>query len=390
MEIKLLKHLALISAKELRIKRDEITSEALSPSNLKAWQILATNILEFIDSDELRDYPSVPVNKATGQIWSLKYDTNNESLEGARYFPPKVVLIEKIDSTNGFNVAQLYFDSVLIGPFDVSLEADGMFAEAWHTYSVHEQYLDKCWGLVSEEAVNHILLVVDYLERLGQDEEDMELEKINQKIVKLGIPGDGNIDPIVEEFRDIEIQVGEFFCKPSFALLMKEFEEIDNAIESKPPAILSISVSSEMFETFRTYYAADNYHLQMSANTRGVRPQIDQENEGTLEELTDEIISQMDRHVLIPVRLFAPPASGETIINFVANKKIKNSEKVPSVVVECNGGKIVSGNWLGFPNADTGLYNLVIPVQIEKYSRVEIREEQLNGSLLTLKIIFSN
>lgn len=362
------KHLEVCSS--CRSKKSE--AEDLTP-----WKDLA---------DSLKPEQNDWLEPRVGQIRFVNNELSGWGANNNFYQSPMVVILEEISGTNGYQVAQVYSDETLQGPDDVAFEELGGFAEPWNVYTLHKKHFGECLGEVSEETV--ITIWNKFIDIIHDgDNEGISVSEATSL--------SSTEHEILREFRSLEYLVSNHVAKQSVALLMDEHETgtETNTVDNTSGKIFSVIISPELLDLFNNYYAADNYHLKMVANTRGTLhrsnlKQDDHKTEGVLEEITDEIKSQLDGHFLIPVRVFTPQASGETIINFIANKKLKSPEAEPTVIVECNGESIINSYWDGFPDSDSGLYSLLIPKEIQ-FIQIEIKEEQLNGNLQKIYIIFT-
>lgn len=142
-----------------------------------------------------REDGSVPP-VAGGQVWSLL-----ETLAGwgprKRYYNPPLVLIlaEATGLGDAMRVSQVYDDPRLMGPGDVPL-GEGLFAEAWNTYTLRSSYLDRLIATGSEEVLAAI--------------RDLEAEEVP--------PLDEHSH--LKAFRRLELEVGAFFATRAVAQLM--------------------------------------------------------------------------------------------------------------------------------------------------------------------------
>ncbi len=142
-----------------------------------------------------REVGSVPP-VAGGQVWSLL-----ETLAGwgprKRYYNPPLVLIlaEATGLGDAMRVSQVYDDARLMGPGDVPL-GEGLFAEAWNTYTLRRCYLDRLMATGSEEILKAM--------RDREAKEEPPLDEHSH----------------LKAFRRLELEVGAFFATRAVAELM--------------------------------------------------------------------------------------------------------------------------------------------------------------------------
>ncbi|ABK17033.1 hypothetical protein Sfum_1342 [Syntrophobacter fumaroxidans MPOB] len=131
-----------------------------------------------------------------GQVWTLR-----ESLAGwgpgKLYYQPPLVLVIGLETGVGgaVRVAQVYDDPRLMGPGDV-LIGDGLFAEAWNTYTLRTSDLERLIRVVPENILSEVLQL-----------ESAEVEPLEEH------------SPTAA-FRRLEIRVGAYFSIQAVAELM--------------------------------------------------------------------------------------------------------------------------------------------------------------------------
>lgn len=179
--------------------------------------------------------PGSGTEKQAGQVWTIKREFGGWRDDGRFIRPPCVLLLEKIEGTSGWRVAQLYNDKRLMGNGDVALDDCYGFAEAWNCYSMKDDRLDVCLGVVKPE----------------------ELTQVIAASVRVHDPApEGSI---LSFFRRMEIEVGSFVAVPAVVELVEEWE----ACPSENEAFLQ-----KMFGSLRDAYdKLSNYTLPKYADS---------------------------------------------------------------------------------------------------------------------------
>jgi len=142
-----------------------------------------------------REVGSVPP-VAGGQVWSLLGTLAGWGPKKLFYNPPLVLILA--DATglgDAMRVSQVYDDPRLMGPGDVPL-GEGLFAEAWNTYTLRRCYLDRLMATGSEEVLKAM--------------RELEAKEV--------LPLDEH--SYLKAFRRLELEVGAFFATRAAAELM--------------------------------------------------------------------------------------------------------------------------------------------------------------------------
>ncbi len=162
--------------------------------------------------------PGIGTDKQAGQVWTIKREFGGWRDDGRYIKPPSVMLLEKVDGTSGWRVAQLYSDTRLMGSGDVTLDERYGFAETWNCYSQKEDRFEKCLGGVKHEELKQVLAA-----SVASHEPAPE-------------------GSILSFFRSMEIEVGAFVAVPAVAELVGEWESAaEEVFELIPGLKLAVS-----------------------------------------------------------------------------------------------------------------------------------------------------
>jgi len=162
--------------------------------------------------------PGIGTDKQAGQVWTIKREFGGWRDDGRYIKPPSVMLLEKVDGTSGWRVAQLYSDTRLMGNGDVTLDERYGFVETWNCYSQKEDRFDKCLGGVKHEELKQVLAA-----SVASHEPAPE-------------------GSILSFFRSMEIEVGAFVAVPAVAELVEEWERAaEEVFELMPGLKLAVS-----------------------------------------------------------------------------------------------------------------------------------------------------
>lgn len=131
-----------------------------------------------------------------GQVWSLQGALAGWGPKRLFYNPPLVlILVEATGLGDAMRVAQVYDDLRFTGPGDLPL-GEGLFAEAWNTYTLRRCYLDRLIAVVSKEKLQAMLEL-----------EAKELPPLDEHTQ-------------IKAFRRLELGVGAFFSSRAVSELM--------------------------------------------------------------------------------------------------------------------------------------------------------------------------
>ncbi len=184
---------------------------AIDPEERKAWKMLQA---KFADTT-IR--PATDIAKQAGQVWMLAKRCGGWRDDARFINQPTVLLLNKIPPAS-WKVAQLYHDKRLMGVGDVQLNGRFGFAEGWNCYSLREDRLDCCLGVVSAEEAESVLAA---------------------SMIACEPAEEGSF---LSFFRMTEIEVGTFVAVPLVMELAEEFEAAtEKAIELIPGLKLAVS-----------------------------------------------------------------------------------------------------------------------------------------------------
>ncbi len=198
------KHLAIC-----HVCRDK---RAMEQEERNAWKVMKERFAS------LAMKPGVGTDKHAGQVWTLKREFGGWGDDGRFSKPPSVMLLEKVDGTSGWRVAQLFNDARLMGNGDILLGEQYGFAEGWNCYSLKDDRFEMCLGGVNTEEFKQVLAAS------GASHEPAP---------------EGSI---LSFFRIMEVEVGAFVAVPAVAELVEEWESAaQEAFELIPGLKLAIS-----------------------------------------------------------------------------------------------------------------------------------------------------
>jgi hypothetical protein len=165
-----------------------------APQVRTAWRELADRLSDGASPHKATDVPPVE-----GQVWALSDDLSHWGSDGNYYRPPLVLLLG-IEG-NALKVAQTYHDTALVADGDVLLSGNRFgFAQAWNIYTIHQEMLSHCLGVVKREELQ------DVLSEAGKSRVDIDENSI------------------LFWFRTSEVTVGAEIAMPAVAQLMEEME----------------------------------------------------------------------------------------------------------------------------------------------------------------------
>jgi hypothetical protein len=144
--------------------------------------------------------PGSGTKKQAGQVWTIKREFGDWRDDGRFSRPPCVLLLEKVEGSSGWRVAQLYSDKRLMGSGDVELDDCHGFAEAWNCYSMKDDRLDVCLGGVRPEELTQVIAASDRVHEPAPE------------------------GSILSFFRRMEVEVGAFVAVPAVVELVEEWE----------------------------------------------------------------------------------------------------------------------------------------------------------------------
>lgn len=144
--------------------------------------------------------PGIGTDKQVGQVWTIKKDLGGWREDGRFIRPPSVLLLDKVDGTSGWRVAQLFGDRHMMGSGDVQLDDQYGFAEAWNCYSLKDDRFEKCLGRVKPEELKQV---------------------VTASMSSFEPTPEGSI---LSFFRSMEIDVGAFVAVPAVVEMVEEWE----------------------------------------------------------------------------------------------------------------------------------------------------------------------
>jgi hypothetical protein len=144
--------------------------------------------------------PGIGTEKQAGQVWTIKSEFGGWREDGRYIKTPTVLLLEMIEGTSGWRVAQLYGDTRLMGAGDVALDECYGFAEAFNCYSLKDDRFGKCLGGVKLEELKKVL------------------------VASINAHDSAPEGSILSFFRSMEIEVGGYVAVPAVAELVDDWE----------------------------------------------------------------------------------------------------------------------------------------------------------------------
>lgn len=184
--------------------------------------------------------PGSGSDKQAGQVWTINSKFGGWREDGRFMKPPAVLLLEKIESTSGWKVSQLYSDKRLMSGGDVALNESFGFAQSWNCYSLKDDRFDKFLGAVKPEELKQVLAA---------------------SVAAHEPAAEGSI---LSFFRSMEIEVGAFVAVTAVEELVDEWEE------ALQPATV-YGVLENMFGSFSDIYneLKDKYKMPRLPDTIG-------------------------------------------------------------------------------------------------------------------------
>ena len=150
--------------------------------------------------------PGRGAEKQVGQVWTVKKKFGGWREDGRYSRPPGVLLLEKIEGTSGWRVAQLYFDKRMMGDGDIALDEQYGFAETWNCYPLKDDRFDLFFGVAPTNDLNRVIAA-----SFATHESAPE-------------------GSILSYFRSMEIEVGAFVALPAVAELVEEWEGVEEKV----------------------------------------------------------------------------------------------------------------------------------------------------------------
>ncbi len=144
--------------------------------------------------------PGSGTEKQAGQVWIIKKEFGGWGEDDRFVRPPSVLLLEKIDGTTGWRVAQLFNDKRMMGADDVALGDQFGFAEAWNCYALKDDRFEKCLGGVQSGELGQVIAA-------STSVHDPTPE-----------------GSVLSFFRSMEIEVGAFVAVPAVGELVEEWD----------------------------------------------------------------------------------------------------------------------------------------------------------------------
>jgi len=144
--------------------------------------------------------PGSGTDKQAGQVWTIKREFGGWREDGRFVRPPRVLLLEHVANTSGWQVVQLYEDKRLMGSGDVPLGDSFGFAEGWNRYSLKDDRFYNCLGVVQDDQLQQILATA----------------VATHEPVSIG--------STLSFFRKMEIEVGAYVALPAVVEMVDEFE----------------------------------------------------------------------------------------------------------------------------------------------------------------------
>lgn len=289
------KHLAICHV--CREKRDMNINEQ------NAWKIMKGKFAAIAMK------PGTGTEKHAGQVWTIKKEFGGWRADGRFTKPPSVVLLEKVDGTSGWRVAQLYNDKRMMGAGDVALDDCYGFAEAWNCYSLKDDRLEKCLGGIPSKQLQQV---------------------VSASITSCEPAAEGSI---LSFFRNMEIEVGAFVGVPAAMELVEEWE---NAQEQVIELVPGLKLAIDAAKGFVLDIAADTLDLlrgtfRPAFVLRGaaIKP--------TLPKLSDEQKKLIQEHCpVVPVEVKIVEDTLSVRLKWMPEKP----SQIPSVCVILNGIKL--------------------------------------------------
>ena len=157
--------------------------------------------------------PGVGTERQAGQVWTIKKEFGGWREDGRFIKPPVVLLLESVEKTSGWRVAQLFGDKQLMGSSDVELGDQYGFAEAWNCYSLKDDRFEKCLGGVGSEKLQQVVIASAASHEAAPE------------------------GSILSSFRFMEIGVGAFVAVPAVMELVEGWETAQEKVYELMPGL---------------------------------------------------------------------------------------------------------------------------------------------------------
>lgn len=157
------------------------------------WEELSQALETLLEEPEVKKPES-------GQVWSIKRDLEGWDDEYRYFNTPLILIIEVNEHLHAVKVAQIYSDTILIGPDDVYMDEEIGFAQPWNVYTLNFDDLGYCW-------YNIDMALVDKVKEISKG----EFQEIEAN------------SPLYF-FRQLELEVGAFFSLQSIDKIMSKID----------------------------------------------------------------------------------------------------------------------------------------------------------------------
>ena len=288
--------------------------------------------------------PGIGTEKQAGQVWTIKSEFGGWREDGRYVTPPTILLLEKIDGTSGWQVAQLYRDARLIGTGDVALDECYGFAETFNCYALKDDRFDKFLGGVNPD----------------------ELKKVVKASIAVHDPApEGSI---LSFFRSMEIEVGAYFAVPAVAELVAESEAAAAKERMIVPGLTAMIGGVKEFGLWVAGEALDTLHATFAPQplfvTRGsTLNDLSSQNETIKYILTESDCILLKQHLaVIPIET-GIYSDGFRIWFHVLNKL---PDKPIDISVRFES-EMINSYWEKWDNSSSCIY---IPLALDKYNIV--------------------
>lgn len=184
--------------------------------------------------------PGIGLAKQPGQVWMLKKEFGGWQQGNGRFIrPPAVLLLEKLPGNGAWRVAQLFWDTMLMGSGDVMLDEQFGFAESWNCYTLKEDRFDCCLGTVRQQQLETVL---------------------TESLLAHEPAPNGSV---LSFFRMLEVEVGAHLAITAVTELVEEWENQEEEIVELVPGLkLAVSrakgylldVTAEALDLLRNTY----------------------------------------------------------------------------------------------------------------------------------------
>ncbi len=177
---------------------------------------------------------------APGQIWKIS-EKKSGWIEWKYYNPPLVLVTDTIDD-KAVRVALLHDEDILAGEGDIPT-GTGMYAEAWNTFAVPKEHLDKFITSINPEVV----------EKVRNAENIMPVPKT----------------VVHEYFMKCEVEVASFFALSALEEIMKHHESLLDLFENGDIEIalpFSLPSDGSLLEKIALVQIPDDYCAMAAAD----------------------------------------------------------------------------------------------------------------------------